>query len=101
MIHYSCDLCKRDLHPNDETCYVVRIEISQQVNPLGADEAEDDRDYLEEIQDMLSRMGDTLDDVSAEAPKELRFDLCPECARKYARNPLGRDLAKKLMFSKN
>lgn len=101
MVHYSCDLCKRDLCPDEDVRFVVRMQISQEVEPQGADESDDDRDYLEEIQDTLARMGDTLDDIGAAIGAEMRFDLCPECARKFAKNPLGRDLSKKLMFSKN
>lgn len=101
MIHYSCDLCKRELNPSDDVRYVVRMQVTQEVEPQGADETDDDRDYLEEIQDMLARMGDTLDDISSLTGSEMRFDLCPECARKFAKNPLGRDLTTHLSFSQN
>lgn len=101
MVHYSCDLCKRELDPQDDVRYVVRMEISQEAEPIGADECEDDRDYLEEMQDMLEQMGDTLDDINQAMDKELRFDLCHDCARRFVKNPLGRDPAKKFQFSKN
>jgi hypothetical protein len=89
------------LDPADDARYVVRMEISQVIDPPGADEPDDDRDYLEEMQEVLERMGDTLDDLAAATDRQLRFDLCPECARKFIKNPLGRDLAKTLEFSKN
>jgi hypothetical protein len=100
MIHYSCDLCKRELDPQDDVRYVVRMEISQEIEPVGADESDDDRDYLEEMQDMLERLGDSLDDIHRAVDKEMRFDLCPQCARKFVKNPLGRDL-NQFQFSKN
>lgn len=101
MIHYSCDLCKRELSPSDDLRFVVRMQLSQEVEPQGTGESEDDRDYLDELQDMLARMGDTLDDIGGAIGTEMRFDLCPECARKFAKNPLGRDLSKQPMFSEN
>jgi hypothetical protein len=31
----------------------------------------------------------------------LRFDLCPDCRRKFVKNPLGREVAKAFGFSSN
>lgn len=101
MVHYSCDLCKRVLDPQDDVRYVVRMEISQEIDPIGADESEDDRDYLGEMHDMLAQIGDSFEEISEAMDREMRFDLCPECARRFVKNPLGRDLAKHFQFSKN
>jgi hypothetical protein len=103
MIRYSCDVCKRDLHPETDLRYVVKMEIIAAMDPA-ADDAEDDRDHLQEIQDILERMEDAEDDrIGQDVYQQLRFDLCPECRRKFMRNPLGREAvkAKAVGFSKN
>lgn len=101
MIHYTCDLCKRKLDPEDDLRYVVRIEISAAFDPI-TDDDEDDRDHLQEIQDILERLEQSdSDQVGEDVYQKLRFDLCPECRKKFLRNPLGRETAKALDFSKN
>lgn len=103
MINYSCDLCKRKLDPHEDLRYVVKIQISAAFDPVGVeDENEDDRDYLEEIQDILERLESSQgDQIGEDVYQELRFDLCPECRRKFLKNPLGRENAKLLGFSDN
>jgi hypothetical protein len=78
------------------------MEIFAAMEP-SADE-EDDNDHLEEIQDILERLDDADDDqIGEEVCQQLRFDLCPECRRKFMKNPLGREnfAAKVAGFSKN
>jgi hypothetical protein len=99
MIHYTCDLCKRPLDPTRDLRYVVRIEISAAFDPV-VNEEEDDRDYLEEIQDMLEHLEhDPNTEISEEVYQELRFDLCPECRKRFCKNPLGKPAAKILDYS--
>ena len=98
MIHYSCDLCHRKIEPAHDQRYVVKIEVFAALDPLQEGEEEDDRDHLLEVHEALEQL--TLDE-SSELYRELRFDLCPECCRKYAKNPLGREPAKQFNFSEN
>ncbi len=101
MIRYSCDLCKRDLDPEHDLRYVVKIEVYAAFDPT-TDGEEDDRDHLEEIQDILERLEDSdSDQVGDDVYQQLRFDLCPECRKKFARNPLAREAAKVFDFSSN
>ena len=100
MIRYTCDLCKRDLDPEHDLRYVVKIEVSAAFDPVVADD-EDDRDHLEEIQDMLERLEYADDNLSDDVYQRLRFDLCPECRKKFVKAPLGREPAKVLDFSQN
>ncbi len=102
MIRYTCDMCKRDLDPEEDLRYVVKMEVFAAFNPDACDEDESDRDHLQEIQDILERMDDAEDDqIGDDVYKQLRFDLCPECRRKFMQNPLGRELAKAFGFSSN
>lgn len=101
MIRYSCDLCKRALDPEEDLRYVVKMEICAAFDPVCVDE-DNDRDHLQEIQDILECLEDTENDqISDDVCQQLRFDLCPECRRKFVKNPLGRESAKILNFSEN
>ena len=100
MIRYSCDICKRDLDPDQDLRYVVRMEVFAAFDPAADDD--EDRDHLQEIQDILERMEDTDNDqIGEDVFQQLRFDLCPECRKKFLKDPLGRDIAKSFGFSAN
>ncbi len=97
MIHYSCDLCHRRLEPGENQRYVVKIEVIAAMDQLEDFDQEDDRDHLLELHDALEQIADP----AAVLYEEMQFDLCAECRRKYAKNPLGRRPAKQFDFSKN
>jgi len=102
MIRYSCDFCKRDLEPDQDLRYVVKIEIYAALDPAATSEEEEDRDHLEEIQDILERLDDSdCDQIGEDVYQQLRFDLCPECRKKFAKNPLAREVVKAFNFSTN
>ncbi len=58
MIHYTCDRCKRTINSENELRYVVRLEVYASLDPI-EDELHDDRDHLQEIQEILERLDDT------------------------------------------
>ena len=102
MIRYSCDLCKREIDPEGDLHYVVKMEVYAAFDPAASDEDDDDRDHLQEIQDILERLGDAeSDQIGDEVYQQLRFDLCPECRKKFIKNPLGRETARVFGFSEN
>ena len=102
MIRYSCDLCKRDLDPEDDLRYVVKIEVYAAFDPTATSEDENDRDHLQEIQDILESLEDADDNqIGDDVYQQLRFDLCPECRKKFLQNPLGREVTKAFGFSSN
>ena len=101
MIHYSCDCCKRPLS-NDDLRYVVRMEVyaAFEQNPFA--EVDNERDHLQEIQDILQRADDAHDSaVAPEVYDQMRFDLCSECRKKFVKHPLGRETTALVQFSKN
>jgi len=101
MIRFSCDMCKRDIDPEEDLRYVVKVEIYAAFDPLAIGD-EDDRDHLQEIQDILERSEDAeSDQIGDDVYQQLRFDLCPECRKRFLKNPLGREGAKILNFSEN
>jgi hypothetical protein len=101
MIHFTCDVCKRELDPDTDLRYVVRMEVYAALDRSDV-VIDDDRDHLEEIDDMLEA-GDDLDagQTDGEAYQLMRFDLCSECRKRFLRDPLGRRLAQQLDFSQN
>ena len=102
MIHYSCDCCKRLIDPQDDLRYVVKMEVYAALDPVDMDQVDDDRDSLQEMQDILQRMEDAeSDQIGDEVYQQLRFDLCPECRKKFMKNPLGREVSKQFDFSNN
>ncbi len=92
MIHFSCDRCKRTIDAEDELRYVVRIEVEAVMDPMNEQEALDDRDHLMEIDEILERV-DAADcpEIGDDVYQKRRFDLCPQCFRKFTQNPLGRE----------
>lgn len=101
MIHYTCDGCHRPLDPEDDLRYVVKLEVYASLDS-SEDGLDEDRDHLQEIQDILERLGDAeSDEIGADVYQQMRFDLCPECRKQLLRNPLGRGLAKHVNFSQN
>ena len=101
MMHFSCDRCKCELD-SDDLRYVVKIEIHAAMDPVADEDLDDDRDHLMEIEDILEN---SLDEASEAIGDDIyqrrRFDLCPQCYRKFVQNPLGRELKVSLGFSKN
>ena len=102
MIHYSCDRCKRVLDSQEDLRYTLRIEIEAVMDPINEEEMDADRDHLMEIEEILERsVADECDDIGDDVYQRRRYDLCPECYRKFAKNPLGREVKASLGFSQN
>ncbi len=102
MIRYSCDLCRRELDPTDDVRYVVKIDVSAALDPQDCDESDDDRDHLQEINELLHHLDSADHEASIEAPsQQLRFDLCPNCRRKFLKKPLGNEHFSQFDFSEN
>jgi hypothetical protein len=101
MIHVVCDCCKRIIDLDEEIRYVVRMEVFAAVD-VDHPEAEEDRDYLQEIEEMLDRGGDVDESLLAsDLYEQARFDLCEDCRQRFIRDPLGRSAAARLDFSDN
>jgi hypothetical protein len=96
-------MCGRELDPREDLRYVVRMEVYAAFDPMVAEEEDpNDRDHLEEIQEILERMRDSDDpQIGDDVYQQMRFDLCPECRKRFVANPLAREAAKVLDFSEN
>lgn len=96
MLHFSCDLCGCQL---DDRRFVVKLETFPAFDPDQLSPSDLDADHLDQVAQQLES-GDAADTDDCET-KTLRFDLCPRCHHKFVRDPLGRDAARRLTFSKN
>ena len=103
MLHVTCDLCGRELCPGQDQRFVVKVEVFAAHDPAKITEADLDDDHMEAVCELLREMEDNSDDGEEVEPayKNLRYDLCPECHKKFLRDPLGKEVAQKFDFSKN
>ena len=102
MIHFTCDRCRRVIDGEQELRYVVRMEIEAVMDPIHEDEPEDDRDHLREIDEILERVDPSqIDAMGDDIYQNRRYDLCPQCYRKFTANPLARERKAVLGFSHN
>jgi hypothetical protein len=102
MIHYSCDRCKRVIDPAKEVRHEVSIEVQTILEPSGSYDPDEDRDYLDEIDEALMSIELDGDEYGMEeTPRKLRFDLCSECFRRYIQDPLNAELPLHVGFSEN
>jgi hypothetical protein len=103
MLHVSCDLCGKGICPGEEPRYVVRMEVFAAHDPAKITESDLDDDHMEAISDMLNEEAGELEDPNIAEPvyKHFRYDLCPDCHKRFLNDPLGKDIAQKFDFSKN
>ncbi len=101
MIHYSCDLCGKNL-TSDDLRFVVKVDVHAALVPLTPEEVDTDVDHLEELSDMLDQLDEDDTPTTLDGPHEICHDLCPECCRKFLKDPLGRETGlRQLNFSEN
>jgi hypothetical protein len=103
MLHFTCDLCGKELQSQEDHRYVVKIEVFAAHDPRKLTEADLDEDHMEAVSELLRDMEDTVadPDVTTPAHKSFRYDLCPECQKKFLRDPLGKESEQKFDFSEN
>jgi len=102
MIRYICDLCRCELDPQHDVSYVVRMEVYAAPAPNeGA--IDDDRDHLEDFQEVLERYDEFDADgqlLGNDNYRKKRFDLCNDCCKRFMQDPLGRRSVQRYELSK-
>jgi len=103
MLHITCDLCGKELQPQEDGRYVVKIEVFAAHDPRELTEADLDEDHMEAVSQMLRDLedDDTAADPTTPVYKKFRYDLCPDCQKKFLRDPLNREAAQNFDFSEN
>jgi len=89
MDHLTCDLCGRALLADEPIRYEARIQVYAAYDPLELTPDDLARDPKAEIRALIRRLG-RMDpqEVEDSVYKELRFDLCMACQRRYIKAPL-------------
>src|SRR5258708_6387125 len=103
MLHFSCDICGKDLVDGSRSRFVVKMEAYAAKDPTELTDDDTDADQIEEMARLLNEQEENGDDAPAPAPicKKMRFDLCAYCYRKFVADPLGRESVAKFDFSEN
>lgn len=102
MVHFTCDLCGKDLTAAGDPRYVVKIEAYAGFDPTEITEDDLDDDHMEAVSQLLQNdEGLSSQELQAQARKGFKFDLCPTCHKKFLKDPLGRESVRTFDFSKN
>jgi hypothetical protein len=102
MVHFTCDLCGKELTASGEGRYVVKIEAYAGFDPTEITEDDLDDDPMEAVAQALQRDEALVsEDLATPLNKGFRFDLCPSCYHKFVNDPLGKDAIRSFDFSKN
>lgn len=102
MVHFTCDLCGKDLTASGDPRYVVKIEAYAGFDPTEITGEDLDDDPMEAVSQLLQRdEGLTPQELEAQVRKGFRFDLCPTCHGKFVKDPLGREYHRSFDFSEN
>ncbi len=92
MESISCDLCGCDLLGEDVR-YVVKIQVYAAYDVQEITQADLDRDIRGEMNELIERIeNDELadDEMHETVYKDLAFDFCVECQRRFLDSPLGK-----------
>ena len=101
MLHITCDQCGKELRSGDDH-FVLKIEVFAAHDPAELTEADFDEDHMEEVSQLLQEMEEMGEIEDVEPPsRQFRYDLCPECRKKYVRDPLSKESSQKFDFSEN
>jgi hypothetical protein len=102
MVHFTCDLCGKDLTACGDPRYVVKIEAFPGFDPTEITEDDLDEDPMEAVSQILQRdEGLSSEELTTPLRKGFRFDLCPACHDKFVKDPLGKESLRLFDFSKN
>ena len=99
MIHFTCDLCGKDLSDKRAQRFIVKISAYAGYDPDRIDESDLEEDHMEAVAQQLLSGEDQQDDPARF--KGFRYDLCCGCHRRFLEDPLNRDSLRLMNFSKN
>jgi hypothetical protein len=87
----TCDLCGKPLLVCEPVRYEARIQVYAAYDPLELTPDDLAGDHRAQMRALIAQMAD-MDpgELEDSVYKELRFDLCMACQRRYLRDPLGR-----------
>ncbi len=102
MIHFTCDLCGKTLQADEDTRFVIKIEVYAAYDPMEMTEEDLEEDSTEEIHELLSQMEEMdAEELEDQVYRTFRFDLCPDCHAAYMKDPLMRAARMRVRFEDN
>ena len=109
MKHFSCDYCGKELQPQTDARYSLRMEarLVCESAPLDDDTLleHEPLDPVDAMEDLLSETEDTFDETTPlhtpVAPLDRTYDLCAGCYGRIQADPLGLDRVRRFQFSDN
>jgi len=102
MIHFTCDLCGKTLLADEDTRYVVKVEVYAAYDPMEITGEDLREDRADEVEDLLERM-ESMDaeELEDQVYKSFRFDLCPGYQAAFLKDPLARLSRQRARFGHN
>lgn len=92
MAGFCCDLCGKPLLVDSDVRYVVKIEVFAAYDPMELTVEDLKRDRMKEIRELIRRLSEMeAQELEDQVYKSFTFDLCPECQKKYLKDPLRKD----------
>ncbi|MCA9133689.1 MAG: hypothetical protein KDA45_11060 [Planctomycetales bacterium] len=102
MIHYSCDRCRCPIAARHTVRYIVRMEIEATIDTGASEMHGMDQDGLLEMDQMLEQLEEgVMEDAGSVLYQRKQYDLCPDCYRKFVKNPMGSEKVIPFGFSHN
>ena len=91
MIRYRCDGCGQDLARDGSNHYIVKIEAFAAAGRLEFTREDLEKDHEGEMQRLLAQAEHrSPDELEDQVYRSFRYDLCPECHKRFLRNPLSK-----------
>ena len=102
MLQYRCDRCRKLIDTDSENRFVLHLDLRKATCNENQEDP-NDRDYLIEVDQILSNEELVQEDAEVSDPGCFRktFDLCETCYSQYARNPLAVEAASTVGYTPN
>lgn len=89
MIRYRCDGCGLDLQRDGSNHYILKIEAFAAAGRLEFSREEVERDHEAEMKKLIAELEKrSPDELEDQVYRNLRFDLCPPCHKRFLASPL-------------
>ena len=90
MIRYRCDGCGLDLERDGSNHYILKMEAFAAAGRLDFSREEVERDHEAEMKRLIAELEKrSPDELEDQVYRNLRFDLCPVCHRRFLASPMA------------
>ena len=102
MIHFTCDVCGKDMPAHDHDRFVVHVEIRAADDNGMLSEEDLEEDNLEKVSELLKQAEKTGQDLFEDnVPVRNRYDLCAKCRDRFLKMPFNCQAQPNFNFSEN